>query len=620
MEIRFRDKNLEPIWYKVKQGIRLDKEDGEVLFSTSDLIALGKMASFVQKNLNGDAVYFIVNQKIEPTNICVHSCRFCKFSRKRGSPDAYEMKVEEILRKLSTDIQEVHITGALHPEWDWSYYLEILNQIKSNFPNINIKAFTAVEIDYFSRKFNKSIDDILYQLKNAGVYMLPGGGAEVFSNRVRQMLFPQKIDAERWLEIHRQAHKVGILTNATLLYGHVETISERVDHLLRLRNLQDETNGFVSFVPLAFQTKDSSIERNEGYGSAIDDLKMVAVSRLLLNNFPHIKAYWVTLTESVATVALNFGADDIEGTIGGERIAHDAGAMSASALTKEQIIELVKSANKIPVQRDIYYNPVNTYGSNVIGKIPYLNSAPFYENLEDERFKILPVVPRRMGILARKDQIISGLFSLVDYLEQKDTFELLEYCLATRDQVKSVLLFSNYGWKELDGKKIGISDASATSVKLLKVLLTKKYSSQAIFKRMEPINRNFSDYDGVLLIGDDALRHKKYGLAGFEIVYDLASEWYDWKKLPFVFAVWAVKKYVEKEIREKLAKLLEDSLDRAEEDFRSIGRQYAKRIGLTEEEIVEYLTGFNFRLGVRERESIEEFEKYLSEIKSYEQV
>ena len=620
IEIHFRDTRLQPIWKKVQAGERLSFDDGKVLFQTPDVLSLGKMAHFVQKNRSGDAVYFVLNQKIEPTNICVLSCKFCNFAVRQGDPGAYEMTIAEMLAKLTPEIQEVHMTGGLHPDWKWEYYLDMMRQIRTNFPNLDIKAFTAVEIDFFHKKFKLPIEEVLRQLKEAGMRTLPGGGAEVFSERVRQELFHQKIGAQRWLDIHRIAHKLGIASNATILYGHIETIEERLEHLMKLRELQDETGGFLSFIPLAFQPGDTGIKPRDQFTSAIDDLKMIAVSRLMLDNFPHIKAYWVMLTEEVASVALNFGADDMDGTVGGERIAHDAGAISPSSMAKDQLIKIIRDAGKIPVERDIYYNPIKLHADHVIGKIPYLNSVPFYENMERRQFKILPVSPRRMGVLSAKGMLDAGLFSAVNFIQQKDRLDPLDFCIATRDQVKSVLLFSNHGWQDLKGKTIGITDDTATSVMLLKVLLEKRYGVQAVFKRMHSGVNNYTEFDAVLLIGDEALRSRKTGLAGFEIVYDLATEWYEWKKLPFVFALWAVQKSMPAQQRDELLGIIQQSLASAEEDYASVGQSHAKRINLTIDESVEYLEGFNFRVGERERISIELFQGLLQELESIERV
>jgi aminodeoxyfutalosine synthase len=616
--IYFRDKKLEPIWEKIQSGERLKFEDGQSMFCTQDIISLGKMAHFVQKNRSSDAVYFVVNQKIEPTNVCVLSCKFCNFAKPQNAKDAYEMTIDEILGKLTPEIQEVHITGGLHPDWKWEYYLNMLRTIRDRFPNIDIKAFTAVEIDFFHKKFRMPIEDVLIQLKNAGMRTMPGGGAEVFSERVRSELFHQKIGAKNWLDIHRTAHKLGISSNATILYGHIETVEERVDHLIKLRGLQDHTGGFLSFVPLAFQPGDTGIKPRNQFTSAIDDLKMIAVSRLMLDNFPHIKAYWIMLTEEVASVALNFGADDMDGTVGGERIAHDAGAVTPFSMAKDHLIKIIRDAGKIPVERDIYYNPINIYTDNVVGKIPYLNTVPFCDNIERHQFKILPVTPRRMGILSARNQLGAGLFSLMDYLDQEDELEMLNFCIATRDQVKSVLLFSNHGWKDLKGKSIGIIDDTATSVKLLQVILEKRYGVKALFKRMNSGVNDYRKFDAVLLIGDEALKSRKHGLAGFEIIYDLATEWYEWKKLPFVFAVWAVKKSMPDEKKGELQRIIRQSLAHYEEENASVGKLHSSRIGIIPEEAIEYLAGFNFHVGAREKEAIGEFRGLVLEIEKME--
>jgi aminodeoxyfutalosine synthase len=607
-EIYFRDRGLIPIWEKVQGGQRLTLDDGRKLFSTPDILSLGKMAYFLQQQRSGDAVYYVLNQKIEPTNICVLSCKFCDFATKAGRPDAYEMTIHEILHKLNNDIHEVHITGGLHPDWEWEYYLEMLRQIKKTFPAVDVKAFTAVEIDFFHKKFRLPIEEVLLQLKDAGLCTLPGGGAEVFSERVRRLLFNQKIGAKAWLQIHQTAHRLGIPTNATILYGHVETTDERLDHLIRLREAQDVTGGFLSFVPLAFQPGDTGIKPPRQFTSAIDDLKMIGVSRLMLDNFPHIKAYWVMLTEEVASVALNFGADDVDGTVGGERIAHDAGAISPATLAKDQLIRIIRDAGKIPVERDIYYNPISIQGDHVVGKIPFFNSVPFYERLEKRAFKILPVAPRRMGVLARQGTMDAGLFSLMDYVRQKESFELLPYCIATRDHVKSVMLFSNSGWRDLEGKVIGITDDTATSVHLLKVLLQRKYGVRTTFQRLHSGVNNLDRFDAVLLIGDEALRANKHGLNGFELCFDLATEWYEWQNLPFVFAVLAVRKSLATGEKRELGEIIRQSLDSCEDDLESIGKVHAARIGLSQDEAAEYLRCFTYKLGERELQAIEVFQ------------
>ncbi len=612
--IHFRDKNLHPIWDKVQSGQRLSLQDGLTMFGSQDVISIGKMAHAVQQMKSGDAVYYVVNQKIEPTNICVLSCKFCDFAVKQNSPEAYEMTIEEIIGKLNSDVHEVHITGGLHPDWPWEYYVGMVRDIKKAFPQVDVKAFTAVEIDFFHKKFKMSIEEVLRQLFDAGLRTMPGGGAEVFSERVRKLLFNQKIGAKTWFDVHTTAHKLGIPSNATLLYGHIETYEERVGHMIRLREAQDQTNGFLSFIPLAFQPGDTGIKPKNEFTSAIEDLKTIAVSRLMLDNFPHIKAYWVMLTEEVASVALNFGADDMDGTVGGEKIAHDAGAVSPMAMAKDKLIKIINDAGKIPVERDVYYNALDINSDNVIGKIPYLNSVPYYHHFEQRQFKMLPVAPRRMGTLSRNGKIDAGLYSLMDYFSQEENLELMEYCIASRDQVKSVILLSTEGWQGLEGKTIGIIDDTATSVRLLQVLLEKKYGVKAQFRRMHAGVNDYSHFEAILLIGDEALKTVKAGAPGFDLVYDLAKEWYEWMKMPFVFAVWAHKKNLSEEKKHDLGEIIRISLELGTSQLDSIGTRHGASIGLTPEETTDFLRGFQYHIGEREKEAIHTFKKLVEEV------
>ena len=347
---------LQGVVDRLQRRARMSRAEALKLFEARDLIGLGQLANEVKQATWGDRAHFVINRQINPTNVCVLSCRFCDFATKRGRPNAYEMTIQDVLDRLSPELREVHIVQGLHPDWTWDFYLEMLRAIKTSFPRMQIKAWTAVEIDYFSKKFRLSVEEVLVQMKEAGLSALPGGGAEVFSERVRKALFPFKIGAPRWLEIHRIAHQLGIPTNATLLYGHIETREERVDHLLKLRELQDDTGGFMSFIPLAYQVgKTRVVERQ---ASAIEDLKTMAISRLLLDNIPHIKAYWVTMGEETASIALNFGADDLDGTIGEERIMHAADAASPIRQTRERLVELIRASGCVPVERDALYHEV----------------------------------------------------------------------------------------------------------------------------------------------------------------------------------------------------------------------------------------------------------------------
>ena len=615
--INFKDNNLIPIWEKVLSGKELTFEDGIALYNSPDLLSIGKMAHWLQREKSGDAVYFVVNQKIEPTNICVLSCKFCDFAVKKNSPEAYEMTIEAILEKLNPELLEVHITGGLHPDWEWNYYVNMVREIKKHFPKIDVKAFTAVEIDFFSKKFKKSIEEVLLELKEAGLRTLPGGGAEVFSERVRRLLFNQKIGARRWLEIHKTAHQLGIKSNATLLYGHIETIEERVKHLILLRDLQKETGGFLSFIPLAFQPGDTGIKPRNQFTSAIDDLKTIAISRLMLNNFDHIKAYWVMLTEELAAVALNFGADDMDGTVGGERIAHDAGAISPMQLAKNKLIKIINDANKIPVERDIFYNPIKLHSNNIIGRVSYLNTLPFFKFLDNREYKIFSAPPRQLGFLFKDGNIDAGIVSLVDYFERENDFTFLKYGIVGNKNVKSVILYSKYPIELLDKKSIAITDETSTSFRLLQILLELKYGLDVVYVRekISAREKNLPNFDAFLTIGDDALRFMKHKVDGFDHIYDLAQLWYEWQGLPFVFAVWAVKKDISQQKINALDELLNDALNTFFSTETQIEEYYNSKIGLNKEEIKNYLNNIVYRLGENEIKAIEVFKNLYQKLK-----
>jgi aminodeoxyfutalosine synthase len=361
LPIGFADPELERLAPRIEAGDRLSFEDGITLFRSADLTGLGWLADQRKTRLWGDDVFFVFNRQINPTNACVLDCKFCDYARRPSDPKAYSMTIDEILGKITPELREVHIVGGLHHEWRFEHYVEIVRQIHRSFPGIQIKAYTAVEIDFFSKIAKIPVERVLQILVEAGLNSLPGGGAEVFSQRVRHELFRHKIGEREWMQVHRIAHRMGIPSNCTLLYGHIETIEERVDHLLKLRALEDEAPGFLAFIPLAFQPGFSGIV--ERAASAVDDLKTVAVARLLLDNIPHVKAYWVMLGEETASVALNFGADDMDGTILEEKIAHAALARSPAGLARERLLGLIREAGKIPVERDALYNVVRRYPS-----------------------------------------------------------------------------------------------------------------------------------------------------------------------------------------------------------------------------------------------------------------
>jgi len=357
---RLRDARLHPIWEKTQAGERLSREDGLLLFESPDLLGLGRMAGAVKSRREGERVYFVINRHITPTNVCVLSCRFCDFARKKGDAGSYEHTIEDMLKMVRDEVREVHIVGGHHPDWPFEYYERIIGAIHAAHPQVQIKAFTAAEIDYFWRRWKIEPVEALTRLKKAGLHSMPGGGAEIFSRRLQKLLhFTGKADADRWCEIHGIAHSLGIKTNATMLYGHVETMEERVDHLLRLREQQDRSGGFITFIPLSYQTGTTKLVPRQT--PPTDDLRTIAASRLLLDNFPHIEAYWVMIGEATASLALHFGASDVNGTLEDEKIAHMAQAASPAGLATEQILRIVRDAGKIPVERDALYNVVKVW-------------------------------------------------------------------------------------------------------------------------------------------------------------------------------------------------------------------------------------------------------------------
>jgi aminodeoxyfutalosine synthase len=308
-------------------------------------------------------VYFVQNMHINPTNICVNRCKFCAFSRSKGEPGAYEMSIDDILMKARSaekGVRELHIVSGLHPDLPFEWYLDLLQALKKEFPKIHLKAFTAVEIDYLSKLAGLGLKDTLLKLKEAGLGSMPGGGAEIFNSAVRSTLCAEKISGDRWLEVIEAAHGIGLKSNATMLYGHIETAEHRIDHLLKLRDLQDRTGGFQAFIPLSFHSQNTEIKKS-AYTTGFDDLKTLAISRLILDNFDHIKAYWVMLGEKIAQVSLSFGVDDLDGTVVEERITKAAGGTTDGSMTKDDIVHLIKQAGRTPVERDTVYNLVKIW-------------------------------------------------------------------------------------------------------------------------------------------------------------------------------------------------------------------------------------------------------------------
>ncbi len=356
------DTRLNPIAEKVLARERLSPEDALALYCTRDVLALGWLANQVRERMHGNVAYFNVNRHINPTNVCVAACRLCAFGRKKDTPGAYTMALEEVWQAAASGyseaVTEFHIVGGLHPDLPFEYFLDLIAGLKERFPNVHLKAFTMVEIAFLARRAKLSIRETLEKLKAAGVDSLPGGGAEIFNDRVRHIICDHKIDGDQWIETARLAHQIGLRSNATMLYGHIENDEDRVDHLLRLRALQDETGGFQAFIPLAFHPANTPLEHLP-WTTGMLDVKQIAVSRLVLDNFPHVKAYWQMLTPKIAQIALRFGADDMDGTVIEEKIYHDAGATTPQGLRRQELVRLIRAAGRDPVERDTLYRPVS---------------------------------------------------------------------------------------------------------------------------------------------------------------------------------------------------------------------------------------------------------------------
>ncbi len=358
---------------KVMSGERLGASDALRLYQARDLAAVGALANHVREARHGDLTFYNRNVHLNPTNVCVASCKFCSFARPgdRHASEGYTMTldqaVQHVLSKRALGITEVHVVSGLHPDLPWDYYVETVRRIRQAWPELHVKAYTAVELHFFAEKFGKTHEQVLRELVEAGLTTIPGGGAEIFAARVRRKICDDKATAEQWLDVHRTAHRLGLRSNATMLYGHIETLEERVDHMERLRSLQDETAGFQVFIPLAFHPEHNMIGRAFPRPTGYDGLRTYAVARLFLDNFEHLKAYWVSLGERLAQASLSFGVDDVDGTVLEERIYHMAGATTPQALSESQLHRMIRFAGRVPAERDSLYRVLKVHAAPPAG-------------------------------------------------------------------------------------------------------------------------------------------------------------------------------------------------------------------------------------------------------------
>jgi aminodeoxyfutalosine synthase len=363
-----RDPALRPIGEKVQRGQRLDHADGLALYATNDLLGLGALADFANRRQNGDRVFFSANQHLNPTNVCIlrATCTFCSFARTPKEEGAYTRSLDEVYAEAEqargAPTTEFHIVGGLHPKLRLAYYTDMLRGLKERHPTVHIKALTAVEIAHLARIERIPEREVLLALKAAGLTSLPGGGAEVFSTAVRATIAERKLTGEEWIRVHRTAHELGIPTNCTMLYGHVESADDRLQHLAMLRELQDETGGFLTYIPLAYHPDHNELGEELGRvgtaTSGFEDLKNIAIGRLFLDNIPHVKTHWPMVTPALSQIALSFGCDDVEGTVVFERVYHEAGAHTEMAMTYPQLVTLIRDAGRRPVERNSLYEAV----------------------------------------------------------------------------------------------------------------------------------------------------------------------------------------------------------------------------------------------------------------------
>jgi aminodeoxyfutalosine synthase len=352
---------LEDIAGKVVARERLSVDDGLRLYRHPDLLAVGILANHVRERLHGDVAYYIVNQHINHTNVCVAGCKFCAFYRTAKQRDAYVLSTEDVERRMREHmhepVREIHMVGGVNPELPFTYYLDVIRTMKRVRPDVHVKAFTMVEIAAMAENFAMTPAEILGRLKEAGLGSIPGGGAEILTDHAHQVLFKGKIDHRGWIEIAKTAHRMDLKSNATMLFGHVETVEERLEHMRLLREAQDETGGFMAFIPLAFHPENTRLSHLPK-PSAVDELRNLAVGRLMLDNFPHVKAYWIMMTPRVAQAGLHFGADDLDGTVVTEEIYHRAGSTSPQGIGRNELVRLIEEAGRVPVERDTLYNPL----------------------------------------------------------------------------------------------------------------------------------------------------------------------------------------------------------------------------------------------------------------------
>ena len=550
---------LSDIRAQVEAGERLSFEQGVRLWRSPHLGALGALATLVRERLHGDLTWYNRNLHVNATNVCEASCIFCSFARlETGHPDAWTLSIEQAAAKVRAMddklVTEVHTVNGLNPDLPFDYYPTLIRALKAARPDIHVKGFTAVEIDYYAVKYGMSHEEVLRAFMEAGLGSMPGGGAEIFHPRARQKLCHDKVDADGWLEVHRVAHRLGMMTNCTMLFGSIETIEERVDHLVRLRELQDESLAggaahFQTFIPLRFHNDNNRLEKLASPTGA-DSLRTIALSRLMLDNIPHIKAYWVMLGVWEAQLAQHFGASDIDGTVKEEHIYHMAGADTPRELSRPQLVELIRRAGRLPVERDTVYDVVKREDPVVaadhqpmahevrLGVVDYTNSIPLTRHLAGGQLR--GGHPSEVAQWLSEGEIDLALLPVGALLAHPELRVVPDLCIGCDGPVDSVLIVAETPPSEW--KKVLLDGVSRTSVLLARLLLTRGPLALQVSPDLELVEvapgaamaGARGNVAGVV-IGDVARRlPERLG-----VVLDLGQQWKEWTGLPFVFAVWA---------------------------------------------------------------------------------
>ncbi len=627
------DPALRAVGEKIAAGTRLDAADGLTLFQSPDINGLGSLADQVNRAKHGTRVTFASNQHINPTNVCYlrTSCVFCSFARLPKEEGAYRYTLEQALEESDSTggmTREFHIVGGLDMKTGLKYYADMFRALKARHPNVHIKALTAVEIAHIARIDKMSVEDVLIALREAGLDTLPGGGAEVFGRGVRATIADKKLAAEDWIEVHRTAHRLGIRSNCTMLYGHVETLEDRIEHLSMLRELQDETGGFLAYIPLAYHPDNNELGAELGRTgtstTGFDDLRNLAVGRLFLDNFDHVKSHWIMVTQGLSQIALSFGVNDLEGTVVKERIYHEAGAHTAQGMSLDEILRLIRGAGRVPdrarlvLQRDSHLRrrAARAAGGVAVrvGRIAYVNCYPVYGAIDRG---IVPLdaelvsgVPSALNRAIRASELDISVVSAVEYANDAEKYLLLpDLAISCDGPVRSVMLFSHEPAPSLHGKKVLVSRSSMTSVALLELLFEHVWETEPTFvpgdAEVSDIARMTEDHTARLVIGDAALVLANDGR--YPYVYDLGEVWREWTELPFVFAVWVARRGVDVRAALNVHAALIESRDWGVTHRAVLAEQAAAATGVPFATCDEYLSGLDYGLSYPHLAGLTEF-------------